>query len=918
MPDRPSPAMFPSPTQSPTPSAVDCSVSEDPLRRSASEPCRRPITPARSRRSAEPTTSTREDSIDQAVEQVPLNLARVIVNMQEYYTSELQIERQRTEKLASQNERMMKKMDDMEKRLQMHVVLMDSFVNFMREVKEGSFTFAASAELEIAKSLGGEHLEQVQSLVADNYSNPQSVQHSVEKPALSEDVLCDGEEEVQETIQFTQQDSSFETRLFDQLPPTPDMDTPPVRSTGRRAPKRRNPPQGPRREMKRRTRPSHLNVRLGDTSSWSPINTRRSAHQSIDSDVDLDEQPGEDNDHDYAPDLGEEEEADEEEAQEEQEPLEAPTSHASSPSLSDPNPRPRYSVPRSMGYRYAAGPPGRRFKYHRMPKTVALVWQEWKHGSNGNPAIEALEKRYNTRWRLGTLQERKYASNYVGVRQKIARKVEEMCEEQELSVEEASIINPTTGQALYHPLEPPQPCEHRNKFHSSACPYHGSCCTPGQIQVCTVQSRGDFCRGWQAYHQIINPAYMYSSGLTAEMQPITDWAGLEKNTDVFAYEEDIRRDFFDIGADMYELARKGEWLVNYLLSGQTYSPEHEASLVREHGQLYAAWSTVYNEMVDMQESWESLTKAGCMEVCPAERLQIHPWRNVFQDCLDVFRGFPMFKGNPFIWLENIEQQDDILRWHPYYHKPRRHNTRVARADRLWRSPAAPRRPTPAAEPEVRRNTQLANPPTAIQRPMPATEPQVPRTVSPATPPASPPAPQGGGHPGIAPNVYHMHGLQYLQDYRSPDEKRRPSGGRIPSWTIPHGEEPDFEWKEIHWGKPADLNASPPMSPNGTPHPPLQAMEKLSIPEKPITFHADALSNHFNHEFEENWSGDDDFMGTEVAAMQEYLHVPAPKAFPIAKPRSLKRRLSHTDVSNEGMKKKQKKWAGQWTKRSCAV
>ncbi|KAF4971296.1 hypothetical protein FSARC_1815 [Fusarium sarcochroum] len=435
--------MFPSPNrspdQSPTPSVMGRSVSEGPPRRSASEPCLRPITPARSQRSLEPadqtedpekpTSSSREELIDQAVEQVPLNLARVVVNMQEYYASELEAERQRTEELAGQNEQMMKKMSDMEKRLQMHVVLMDGFVSFMREAKEGAFAFSGSAELDIAKSFGGEHLEEVQALVSNNYS---TIKPSVEQPSFSEDIAFDPEDEEQTTSQSMQEDGPFGGEIFDQLPPTPDMDVAPVRSTGRRAPKRRNPPTRPHREVKRRTRANLRNVRLRDTASWTPINAGRNAQQpSVDADADsADEQLGDGNDLDYTPDPEDEGHA----------PSNAPVSPSTSLSpfpSDDENHKPRYSVPRSVGYRYAAGPPGRRFKYHRMPKTVALVWQEWKHGSHGNPSIEALEKRYNTTWRMGSLQERKYASNYVGVRQKVVRKVEEMCEEEGMSVEEA-------------------------------------------------------------------------------------------------------------------------------------------------------------------------------------------------------------------------------------------------------------------------------------------------------------------------------------------------------------------------------------------------------------------------------------------------------------------------------------------------
>ncbi|KAM0233571.1 hypothetical protein ACHAP5_010369 [Fusarium lateritium] len=421
----PTPAMLLSPNQSPTPSAVGRSVSEGPHRRSASEP-RQLLkkTDQRKQRSI-----AREESTDEVVEQVPSNLARVVVNMQEYYASDLEAERQRTEDLASQNEEMMARMGIMEKRLQMHVVLMDGFVSFMREVKEGNFTVAGSAELEIAEAFGGEHLEEVRGLVSP-------VQQSVEQVNLSVQIPYEPEDDSQGVTQPTQEDSPFEVNAFDQLPPTPDVESAPVRSTGRRAPKRKNPPTRPYRAVKRRTRANVLSVKLRETASWTPINVQRCTQLSADSG---DEHHGENGDLDYTPDLEEDEDQDQgDNAASER------GSPSPSPSLSDDDfdfdfdsAKPRYSVPRSVGYRHAAGPPGRRFKYHRMPKTVALVWQEWKHGSHGNPALEDLEKKYNTTWRMGTLQDRKYASNYVGVRQKIVRKVEEMCEEEGLTVVQA-------------------------------------------------------------------------------------------------------------------------------------------------------------------------------------------------------------------------------------------------------------------------------------------------------------------------------------------------------------------------------------------------------------------------------------------------------------------------------------------------
>ncbi|CAG7564285.1 unnamed protein product [Fusarium equiseti] len=396
--------MLLSPTRSPTPS-----VSEGPLRRSASEPPLGPITPTASHQSLEAAerqtrqrlSLSRDESIDDAIEQVPFNLAQMVVNMQEYYASELAAERQRTDDLTRQNEEMIRKMNEMDKRLQVHVVLMDGFVGFMREVKQGQ------AEMAIAREFGGVHLQEVKELT----ESAVRVQQSLE---LTPPSSTDDASDEQRIVRFEEEEiRPIVEDLFDQLPPTPIVHEAPRMSTGRRAPKRKNPPLRLDRQVRRRTRADVRSVRLRGRI-WTPINPGQESGR-------------EEDDQDYTPDAEEEDD----------EPVSVTRASPSPfPSESDTE-KPRYSVSRSVATRYAAGPPGKPFKYYRMPKTVAEVWQEWKVGSHGNPAIEELEAKYNTIWRMGTLQERKYASNYVGVRQKIVRKVEDMCEELGIEVQEA-------------------------------------------------------------------------------------------------------------------------------------------------------------------------------------------------------------------------------------------------------------------------------------------------------------------------------------------------------------------------------------------------------------------------------------------------------------------------------------------------
>ncbi|KAJ4319933.1 hypothetical protein N0V84_006116 [Fusarium piperis] len=455
--------MLLSPDPSPEPSAVDRPVLEDPHRLPAPAASSQPMDPMSDHPPLELNRdllsadleggNIRGQQIGDTVDQVPLGLARVVINIQEHYASELQTERQKTDQLLVQNATLKQKMDEMEKRIEMHVVIMDGFVGFMRDVKEGKFAIgkqSVPAELEIAKHLGRQHTTKVKEIASQDQPRSRAVHPSMEYLRLDESTLSHDDEELQEEEPFTLEDSATRIRLqyvdavedsFDQLPPTPDMYTAPVRSTGRRAPRKRNLPLRTRRQIKRRLgATSQRNPMIESSQPWNTINVtdiNYDAGQSSTRNLHLRVIPEHEEDNgnfDHEPAL------DDYVEDEHSTPV---ASRSSSPSSSTESPppaedyKPRYSVPRSVGYRYATGPPGRRFKYHRMPKTVALVWTEWKHGLHGNPAIEELERRHGTTWRLGTLQERKYASNYVGVRQKIVRKVEEMCEEGGIGVEEA-------------------------------------------------------------------------------------------------------------------------------------------------------------------------------------------------------------------------------------------------------------------------------------------------------------------------------------------------------------------------------------------------------------------------------------------------------------------------------------------------
>ncbi|KAM0190998.1 hypothetical protein ACHAPI_009061 [Fusarium lateritium] len=431
-----------------------------------------------------------------------------------------------------------------------------------------------------------------------------------------------------------------------------------------------------------------------------------------------------------------------------------------------------------------------------------------------------------------------------------------------------AIINIATGETVYHPFETPAPCEHHDMFLGAECPYHGACCTPGQIHICNAKGPGDICRGWQTYHEIINPGYMHSSGLLSVMQLIPDWDEIEINTDMYAYEEDIRCQFFDLGAYMYEVAKRAAFIVDYLLMIETYSPAEEAELVEEHGDLYNEWIVARDELAEQTESWEILASVGCMEVCPAQLLSAHPWSEVFQECLDKRVGFPQFPGIPFSWLENIERQDEILCRHPQFSQYRVPRPQSSRADQLWQSPAPPQRLNPTGQHQV----EVRN------------------------------DPYPGEWDSIMAQVAEQEDSPSSQDTASSSS----SGKDAPGWVIPYGEEPEMDWREISWDGPTMFIDSPPASPLTFVQASVEEAMEIALSPLDITLTDDIPGNPFDDEFEVDWHPDEhEFVTDEGLAVLQYLHVEAPveeqisKLIPSKTASKLKRRWSEMDVTNGG-------------------
>ncbi|KAF5008615.1 hypothetical protein FDECE_5123 [Fusarium decemcellulare] len=410
-----------------------------------------------------------------------------------------------------------------------------------------------------------------------------------------------------------------------------------------------------------------------------------------------------------------------------------------------------------------------------------------------------------------------------------------------------AIINPHTGACVYHPLEPPAECEHAYAVTYPQCKYHGHCCYPGKVYICNALQEGENCRGWQPYHVVVDPSHMHSSGLLDDLREITDWSEFEKSDDAYSYEEDIRRDFFDIGADIWDLAHQGDDLTIYLLEHDTASPGHELGLFEEHGALYAEWKTKLEEMTDMTEAWQSLAHVGCMESCPADQ---PAWPKAFKQCSDTYFGFPMFYGTAFRWLDNIQNQDELFESHPYYSQKTQGPWRSARAERLWRTPSPPR---PAnTDPALRAEINFFGESMHCLK---------------NSPPQS----------------------AVWNDY--PEELALTP-------TLSARRKSSVKFGPVSWSNSATRIDSPPVSPHGLS---LNTLELQTppgvthlIPSVENPFNIELAENPFGDRFESEWA-----MPEENTPMNDVLHVPAPVNMPGPSPAyattSLKRRRDDTET-----------------------
>ncbi|KAJ4139791.1 ferric-chelate reductase Frp1 [Fusarium equiseti] len=438
-----------------------------------------------------------------------------------------------------------------------------------------------------------------------------------------------------------------------------------------------------------------------------------------------------------------------------------------------------------------------------------------------------------------------------------------------------AVLNPETGLTLFHPLEPPQPCKHAHPL-VPGCPYHGSCCTPRQKFHCSkIRNPQMACMGGQVYHQVVDPRSLDSYD---KLLPITadDWEDMVKPTQGLEYEEDIRREFFNAGARMHELATTALKTIKYFYQNASFPnvAQMEERDFLFHGEVYWKWMVAREELFQLTEAWESRASAGTMEVCPASLLEEHPILSNFPRAPWTHPGFPQFASLPFTTTQTFKGLENVLRWHPFYttmhNKPSAPSTVAQRS----RSPARPQ----DSNTDIIRRVENAN------RPWP------------------------GEWEGIIPTECKdlplrdwvpVSATSSMIPVPGSDLDALSPGPQIPPWVIPYGEEPDMGFKKvIPWDQPATFIESPPVSPRSIPYPRVipatpDVTEAVAILEINSMPYDDEGRSEPAYPDDGGWS---EYVAVEGQATRDFLCVSIPET-PSDRDSELKR--NDDDERNEG-------------------
>ncbi|KAH7133979.1 hypothetical protein EDB81DRAFT_762329 [Dactylonectria macrodidyma] len=203
------------------------------------------------------------------------------------------------------------------------------------------------------------------------------------------------------------------------------------------------------------------------------------------------------------------------------------------------------------------------------------------------------------------------------------------------------IISMDSHDAIFHPLETPAPCCHKQDAdETSTCNVHGSCCVLKQWSICNVSGDASPCHGNQVFHRVVTSEHQ------AELV-FEECLFLSENAWPFRDNNDryslLRREFFDAAAQVAMCSLTADLL------GQQ-APEHLSygRLRWELQEIFEKWHSDLYDLTQATMKWEEHAAKGEMEPCPSQGLTRHPYARCYQDTISA----PNISTTPSQWTTN--------------------------------------------------------------------------------------------------------------------------------------------------------------------------------------------------------------------------------------------------------------------------
>ncbi|KAF7555566.1 hypothetical protein G7Z17_g2043 [Cylindrodendrum hubeiense] len=214
-----------------------------------------------------------------------------------------------------------------------------------------------------------------------------------------------------------------------------------------------------------------------------------------------------------------------------------------------------------------------------------------------------------------------------------------------------AIINPDSGYAIYHPLEPPPPCRHQRPDAAfKYCSSHGTCCTQQKWQFCYSKTITPVCFAWQTLHMILSepckgriiPDIAKSVELSQRGFPFTD------KHDRYGR---IRHDFFNAAANVARWVDEANLIGNEIHKEPSSQDQHMRLWMR-FKEVLRQWEHHYAALKQLTNLWNGCAEDDMIELCPSNLFEFHAFSGFFQNAPAPYFEIVLA---PYRWRRVLEQ-----------------------------------------------------------------------------------------------------------------------------------------------------------------------------------------------------------------------------------------------------------------------